>query len=344
MIDDPAVDSPGVTPHKRPLRYTDHVKAGQRLAVLWSKDLGEKKSELVDAVAKLKLHEQNYKRLKEYSEAISERALRDAATAVDLDMIAVSRAERTLRSWALTSNEIAKVKAEADAIHKRQTEEVQQDAEWARAEIVSPTKGTILEQNATVGDNITDTSYDLFKIADLSVMSVLLRAYEEDLHYLERMPLPIPVEIRLPANPELGTITASIDRIGDSIDAYEHMALLFGSVPNPDDKLKIGQFVTGSIDIGAETNVVEIPSTALVDDGNDSYIFVQPNPDAPRFVCRKVLDVRRHKDVVYLRRHLTDEERARGLHGVEVGERVVSRGALEMKEALSQQNATNGSP
>ena len=39
----------------RPLQFGDHVTKGQLLAVVWCKDLGEKKSELVDALLQLRL-------------------------------------------------------------------------------------------------------------------------------------------------------------------------------------------------------------------------------------------------------------------------------------------------
>src|SRR2546421_442752 len=39
---------------ERPLQVGDRVRKGQLLAVVWSKDLGEKKSELIDALSKLK--------------------------------------------------------------------------------------------------------------------------------------------------------------------------------------------------------------------------------------------------------------------------------------------------
>ncbi len=343
MVDDPAVKSPGLVPSRRPVRYTDHVSKGQRLAVLWSKDLGEKKSELVDAQAKLKLHEKSLSLLKQYSDAISDRTLREAETAVDLDLIAVSKVERTLRSYSLSPEQIEQIKSEAEAIHKRQHEDKRQDSDWARVDIVSPEDGTIVEKNAAVGESV-DTNADLFKIADLSVLSVMLHAYEEDLPYLERLlPGPITVEIRLPANPELGVMAGTIDRIGHTIDPTEHMALLFGSVNNPTDTLKVGQFVSATIDIGVEPNVVEIPATALVDDGDDSYVVVQQDPDVPRFTCRRVLEVRRHHDVVYVRRSLDDADRRRGLHGLDVGELVVSRGALELREDFLQQKAALGS-
>ena len=42
-------------PNERPLRHGDKVTVKQLLAVIWSKDLGEKKSELVDALSQLRL-------------------------------------------------------------------------------------------------------------------------------------------------------------------------------------------------------------------------------------------------------------------------------------------------
>ena len=50
---EPSLSSQPATPRVRPLRQGDLVRQGDLLAVVWSKDLGEKKSELVDAVSKL---------------------------------------------------------------------------------------------------------------------------------------------------------------------------------------------------------------------------------------------------------------------------------------------------
>src|SRR5262249_49478566 len=156
---------------------------------------------------------------------------------------------------------------------------------------------------------------------------------------LLRLPRPIKVEIHLPSNPELGAIEGQIDRIGDIIDPNEHMALLLGWVQNPARQLKTGQFVTATIEIGTELNVVEIPTTALVDEDNASYVFVQQDPEKPRFTLRRVAVVRRHYDVVYVRSLLSDDEHERGLRELYADELVVSRGALELKEDLVREQS-----
>ncbi len=49
---------------KRPLGFMDRVTKNQPMVVLWSKDFGEKKSELVDALANLRLDKEAYDRIK----------------------------------------------------------------------------------------------------------------------------------------------------------------------------------------------------------------------------------------------------------------------------------------
>ncbi len=124
-----------------------------------------------------------------------------------------------------------------------------------------------------MGD-IVDTNDELFKVADLSVMSVFLHAYEEDLMHSRRdWVYRFARRSALPANPDLGVLEATIDRIGDIIDPNEHMALLIGSVENVGGVLQAGQFVAATIPIWNEPDIVEIPTKALVDEGNNSYIF-----------------------------------------------------------------------
>ncbi len=232
LVDEPTLKSPGKpigAAPKRQLSSTDRVTKGQRLGVVWSKDLGEKKSELVDAQARLMLDQITLNRLKGLAEkgSIAERSVREAEKNVSLGVIAAEKAARTLRSWGISDEEIDRVKSEAESVNQAGVGEKRTDTNWARVDVVAPIDGTVVEKNITMGD-IVDTNDELFKIADLSVMAVWLHAYEEDLMYLRRVGLPIQAEIRLPANPDLGVLEATIDRIGDIIDPNEHMALLIG--------------------------------------------------------------------------------------------------------------------
>jgi cobalt-zinc-cadmium efflux system membrane fusion protein len=329
----------------KPLGFMDKINQGQDLAVLWSKDLGEKKSELVDALARLRLDRQALDRLKKLYEkgGTTEAAVRGAELQVELDEVAASRAERTLRSWMLNDQEIDVVKAEAERLGKREERQPDRDSDWARLEIPAPIEGTIVEKNVAIGD-IVDTNTDLFKIADLATLNVWLHAYEEDLPYLGELPKPIKIRIRLPSSPNLGIMDGTIDRIGDIIDPNEHMALLIGSINNDKGELRAGQFVTATVELPPDRGVVEIPSKALIDDGNQSYVFVQPDPNVLRFVRRPVAVARRYYDVVFVRSHLNEAQRAAGLVELHPGERVVSSGISQLEELLQSGQSAEPSP
>ncbi len=79
---------------ERTLRFGDQVGKGQLLAVVWSKDLGEKKSEMIDALSRFKLDQETLKRLEKLFRegALPERSLREQERIVESDAIAVSRA------------------------------------------------------------------------------------------------------------------------------------------------------------------------------------------------------------------------------------------------------------
>ena len=97
-------DKPFANTGPRALRNGDRVEANQLLAVVWSKELGEKKSELVDAVSQLKVNQDTLTRLKSLSEGIVERKrITEAEGAVRQSENAIARAVDTLRAWRLAN-------------------------------------------------------------------------------------------------------------------------------------------------------------------------------------------------------------------------------------------------
>jgi cobalt-zinc-cadmium efflux system membrane fusion protein len=337
--------APGSLKIRRVLSFTDHVTKGQRLGVLWSKELGEKKSELVAALTRLRTDEMNLQRLEALftKGAAPEKSVREAENQVDLGENKVDTARWTLLSWSLTSEEIAEVETEAERIHrersKRSPGKIELEANWARVDIIAPIDGTIVEKNVVAG-NIVDTDDDLFKIADLSTLIAWAHVYEEDLPVLQSLPLPIPWQLRVSSNMEATPISGAIDRIGDTIDPNTHMALVGGAVANQEGRLFAGQFITATIPLPPEPGLVEIPTRALVEDGNESVVLVKTDPKRDRFHRRRVAVARRFSDVVYVRSRLTPEQKNLGLEELHEGELVVAAGALELKAALTAQPLT----
>lgn len=321
----------------RTLRFGDPVKRGQLLAVIWSKDLGEKKSEMVDALSRLFLDEETFKRLEPLFQkgSLAERTLREAERQVEADRIAVDRAERTLRTWRLTEDDLNNIRAEAKRIHENKGHVDDDRAQtWARVEVKAAIDGVIVEKNINIGDYV-DTQLDLFKIANLTRLDVLTHAYEEDLELLEELkPEQRHWEITLMSGPIDRPLVGSFDQIGRIIDPNQHTALVRGWVDNSTGRLRVGQFVSAVINLPANPHEVAVPASALVDQDGQTFVFVRTHPGKLQFRLRHVLPTRRHDQLVYIASKLDTQQREFGLEMLQPGEEIVDSGCLEMAREL----------
>lgn len=342
-VADPARGTDGGRTATRPLRFGDAVEKGQILAVLWSSDLGEKKSEYVDSLSKLRLENETLARLEALfkDHSVPERNVREARRNVESARIAVARVERTLRSWRLTDAKIADIRQEAEAVQGQEQgprRVPNREKSWARVELRAPLAGTILEVNLAVGD-IVATDTDLFKIADMRMLRAWAYVYEEDLPTLLALPQPIHWTIRLKADPHAAPIAGVVESIDDLIDPSQHTALVVGQVENPDGRMRAGQFITAEVKLPPDPNEVEIPIAALVEDGQESIVFIQPDPAQPVYAMCRVDVAHRSGSSAHLR-----GGRSLGQSGatppgradlLQPGERVVVSGAVELRAALS---------
>ncbi len=320
----------------RQLRFGDHVERGQIIAVVWSKDIGEKKSELVDALSKQVMDKLLLTKLEAVEKGIvPEARLQEARRNYEADLIAVARAERTLRSWRMTEDEIKEVRDEAQRIHNREAADPNNARAWAETEVRSPIDGIVVEKNFNVGDLI-DTAQDLFKIADLNRVQVLANAFEEDLPRLKTLrPDQRNWHIDVKSDPHDLPLSGTFDTIGSIIDPAQHAGAVMGWVDNPDGRFKIGQFVTATIALPADPDMVVVPTTCLIEDGTCAKVFVESNAERHEFTCRKVAVARRQQDLVYVRTLPAASDPGAGDETLKAGDRVVRSGALELQAELS---------
>jgi cobalt-zinc-cadmium efflux system membrane fusion protein len=327
----------------RPVAFGQHVRKGQLLAVIWSRDLGEKKSDLIDALSQLRVDNDSLARISKAAAegAVPERILRDTERKVEADRIAVSRAVRTLQSWRISKEEIDQVRAEADRLSREKTANREQMvAQWAKLEVLAPLDGTVIERNVVLGE-LVDTTSDLFKVADLSRLGVLAHAYEEDLPTLDCLPASQRAwSVTVGSGGDAATRIGRFDQVGCIIDPNQHTALVMGWVDNPDGKLRVGQFVTTRLEIPPPPGEVVVPASALCEESDRNCVFVQSDGKAT-YVRRSVAVTRHRGDKVYIRSRPTPEETRRGLEPLAAGEQVVVSRVVELAASLDslQQNA-----
>jgi cobalt-zinc-cadmium efflux system membrane fusion protein len=345
----------------RPLRYGDRVNEGQLLAVVWSKDLGEKKAAMVDAMSSLRLSEDLLRRNAKLFEkgALPEAAYRASERQVQADRIALLTAERTLKMWKLSAAEIKAIKDEAQEIIKLTLDPAKKrdlDAEvkkWARVEIKAPIFTTernrelyVVEKNVNLVQMVDPTTV-MFKLADLSRQQIWVHPPEEYLPMLqERLKSggKLTWEIRFQADPAAPPLKLPILQLAKSLDPNLHTPMLIGYLPNKEDRYLVGQFVTATIYVEPDPDTVEIPTDALNEVEGEALVFVQNGDRKDEFILKRVAVAQRFKDKTYVRARLTKkdletsraevERGKRPLEPLLPGEQVITHGVVELTEEL----------
>ncbi len=328
------VELPTRSATQSPVVTGDTVEKNELLAVVWSRELGEKKSELVDALLQSSLDQGTYDRLLElYKKGdLPERSLREAQRVMQAGKIVVDRITRTLQAWRESEDTIQTLQDEAK---RHGTAGPHSDDElvhqWARVEIRAPLTGVVLERNVAGGEMIQTTD-ELFKIADLSRLRVVAHAYEEDLPRLDALSGDQRRwRVTVPAEPEAVPQEGAVDRIGQIVDPAQHTALVMGWVQNPAGRLRVGQFVTATVRLACPGDEVVIPAAALLETGAEKFVFVQPAAGQHEYQLQRIHLARRLGATVTVKSAPPTEP---GTSVLVVGQRVVTSGAVELLGAL----------
>jgi cobalt-zinc-cadmium efflux system membrane fusion protein len=216
---------------------------------------------------------------------------------------------------------------------------------WGRVTLRVPFDGVVVEKNVHVDEMVVDNTVNLFQIADVSRLLVIASCPEDALPTLEDLSSSKRRwSIKTVGVASTEGLPGTIDEIGYLIDPNQHTAVIKGYVENPGKHLRAGQFVSATVNIPPPGDVVEIPTDAMVDDGRQSVVFVQPDAAAPHFVMRRVEVMNRFEHTVFVRRtplsedaRLTPREAEEGLLPKEpllAGDRILLSGVLELKAAL----------
>ena len=215
--------------------------------------------------------------------------------------------------------------------------------------MIAPRDGTLVERNITRGEFVADSTSNLFTIADVDTLLVMANPPEDQLPSLLALtPDQLRWSIQTIGSPP---IEGPIDEVGYLIDPSQHSAVVKGYIDNPKRRLRAGQYVTATVSLPPPPDVVEIPLTALAEDGKQSFVFVQPDPNRHVYTMHRVKVTHRFEKTAYVRsrlsakdRKLTAKEIVQGMRPIEAlkpGERVITSGALELQAALEDRLAKN---
>ncbi len=326
----------------RSVRPGDLVAKGQVLAVIWSKDVGNMKTKVIDARSQLLLDQMILERyLNVEKGTLPENTIETAKRAVSQDDIALKDAKRGLRSYQFSESDIEFLEKQADALAKIKLEngklvldksnhDVEIDRHWADYEIRAPESGVLIEKNINIGDAI-DPSMVLFQIADLTEMQVQVNAQEEDITKLQKLPTYLRRwQVSIDADAEQEPISGTFEKFGSIIDPMQHTGSIFGMIPNPNRSLIIGQFVRVDIPLPPESNWVSIPTSAVVEEEDGTIVYVQKANQPGAFTRRKISIAVRGRRLMYVLMNPNASMRQIGIEGLSPGEKVLSKGAIQL--------------
>ena len=356
--EDPSVPGSGQT-MMRELRSGDRVTKGDLLAAFYSVDVGNKKNDLIDAVLQYKLDSQILNGAEAKSESVPSVYLWQYVKNVSGDISLIDRAVNTLRTWGIAEEEIQAVRDEAEKIRpedvrKRLKQHTKADFDrWARVEIKAPDDGIILERNVSLHEAVVDNTVNLFQLAKLEPggfgprLMVTANCPEDDLPKLDA----------LPANQRRWKVTTVgsapidgfIDDISLIIDPNQHTAVVKGHLDNKEGRIRGTQFASATVELPPPKDVVEVPTNAVIDDGQQSIVFVQTDAEKQNYTVRRVELTNRFDKTVFVRskpfakgEELTPEEAEMGMLSKQPllpGDRILESGVGELKIALADRES-----
>jgi membrane fusion protein, heavy metal efflux system len=356
--EDPAVSGTGQTT-MRELRSGDRVTKGDLLAAFYSVEVGNKKNDLIDAILQYKLDSQILDGAEKRSESVPSVYLWQYVKNVQGDNNLIDRAANTLRTWGIPEEDIQRVRDEANSIkpeeiRKRLKQHSKADFDrWARVEIRAPEDGVILERNIGLHEGVVDNTTNLYQIARLEHggfgprLMVTANCPEDDLPKLDALP----TSQRRWKVTTVGSapIEGFIDDISLIIDPNQHTAVVKGHIDNKEGHIRGTQFASATVELPPPKDVVEVPTNAVIDDGQQSIVFVQTEPDKPYYSMRRVELTNRFDKTVFVRskpftkaEELTPEEAEMGMQPKQPllpGDRILESGVGELKTALADRES-----
>ena len=276
----------------------ENVPAGKVLAIVESPEIGQIRGDLERARAAVDVAKRNYEREKRlYEQNISpQKEMLDAEVLYRTAEADVRSAEAKLVTYGATSG---------------------QGGSYG---LVSRVSGTVVERNASPGQIVGPTT-NVFTVADLTHVWINVDVYEADFKRVHAGAKATIVPVALPGEAFQGRVRS----MGGIVDTTSHTFKVRVMVENESRRLRPGMFAQVRIEAPAGvpvTGAVNLPEIAVQEVNGKPVVFVATAVPG-RFVVRPVVVGSRtgNGSLVITR-------------GVRAGERIVVKGAFQIKAEL----------
>ena len=302
----------------------DHVRAGDVIAIIESRELATAAAEYIARHKRLKLLDNLMQREEELKQKRISR-LRDflaVKTRHGEAEIELDKARHNLLALGLDKRNIAKIlKSDKSAINE--------------FNIVAPLTGTITDRHVVRGEFVS-TTRQLFVIADMKNVWVDISVYPAD---LGRIRAGQKISISPLSNggardgKDTGNIPATIAFVSAGLNADTRTATARAVVNNDMARLSPGMFVSAEIFDGSGQSTLSVPESAIQSHEGKSVVFVVDGAggaDGNEFTARPIIVGSRVGG------------RATILGGLKAGDRFVSKGGFTLRAQLDKASFGDG--
>jgi cobalt-zinc-cadmium efflux system membrane fusion protein len=281
----------------------DAVAAGQTLALLDSVEMGEAVSRYRQVKTRLALAQNNMDRVKALVEKkiAARKEILQAETDYQTALAELQADEERLLMYGLAKSDLADLGSRQTLLPVR-----------------SPIGGVITEKHAIVGE-LADPSTNLYTVADLSSVWVLVDINEKDLAKVGKGQA---ATVTVGAFPDL-VFAGKITYIADLVDEATRTVKARLEVPNPERRLKPEMFATVALSLPAETPpILAVPEDAIQEIEGQKVVFV--TEDGTEFAPRPLELGRAAGGLVEV------------VGGLAAGERYAAKGSFLLKSELKK--------
>lgn len=281
----------------------DQVKAGKVLLIVDSPDIAQAYSEYVKEDADLQYATRAQELAKDLYEnkALPLKDLKQAESELIKARAEFRRAKERLLSLKVAPDELNK------PLDKQQVTSL--------FELRSPLSGIVVERSVTPGQSVTgDPDHVLFTIADLDILQVVADVYERDLALVREGQAAV---VKVEAYPDVD-FPAKVTAIGDVVDPASRTIKVRAHVKNEAHKLKPEMFARLQLNVSDTGQFLTVSREAVLEADGKQFVYVVE--DGPRYVKREVKTANISPDQVRI------------LEGLTQGERIVTKGAVLIKE------------
>ncbi len=282
------------------------VKRGDPLAVIFSSELADAQMKFLSMSAMLKADQQRLSRTQELLTigAVSRQQLEEITATHGARATEVAAARQRLLLLGLSPRQVDGL---TDASHV-----------VSEVTVTAPTNGLVIVRAVNPGQ-VVSAGQELFVVADLSTVWVIGDLYEKDFPMAR---VGSSAAITVPATKQ--ALRGRVAYIDPRVDPTTRTAKVRVEVANPDLGLRLGMFVTMSIETESPQRITVVPQAAVQAIGERMVVYTPAQGQEATFVERRVKLGPSRGDLVQV------------LDGLRPGEKVVTDGSFFLRSEAAR--------